>query len=62
MTASTMRPVAVKILGPDAAAAIQAPTASIEEDLNFAAELHHPNIVPLYDSEVDQGWLYSSCP
>ncbi|HEY2162344.1 MAG TPA: serine/threonine-protein kinase, partial [Gemmatimonadaceae bacterium] len=54
------RPVAVKILGPDAAAAIGADR--FEREIKFAARLHHPNIVPLYDSGDEQGWLYYVMP
>jgi len=54
------REVAVKILGPDAAAAIGA--GRFEREIKFAARLHHPNIVPLYDSGDDQGWLYYVMP
>ncbi len=54
------RPVAVKILGPDAAAAIGADR--FDREIKFAARLHHPNIVPLYDSGDEQGWLYYVMP
>jgi len=54
------RQVAVKILGPDAAVAIGADR--FDREIKFAARLHHPNIVPLYDSGDDQGWLYYVMP
>ena len=54
------RQVAVKILGPDAAAAIGADR--FDREIKFAARLHHPNIVPLYDSGDEQGWLYYVMP
>ena len=54
------RQVAVKILGPDASAAIGADR--FDREIKFAARLHHPNIVPLYDSGDEQGWLYYVMP
>jgi hypothetical protein len=54
------RRVAVKILGPDAAAAVGADR--FDREIKFAARLHHPNIVPLYDSGEEQGWLYYVMP
>ena len=54
------RQVAVKILGPDAAAAIGSDR--FDREIRFAARLHHPNIVPLYDSGDEQGWLYYVMP
>ncbi len=54
------RQVAVKILGPETAAAIGADR--FDREIKFAARLHHPNIVPLYDSGDEQGWLYYVMP
>ena len=54
------RQVAVKLLGPDAAAAIGADR--FAREIKFAARLHHLNIVPLYDSGDEQGWLYYVMP
>ncbi len=54
------RSVAVKVLGPDAALAIGADR--FDREIKMAARLHHPNIVPLYDSGDEHGWLYYVMP
>lgn len=54
------RQVAVKVLSPDAAAAIGADR--FDREIKLVARLHHPNIVPLYDSGDEQDWLYYVMP
>jgi tetratricopeptide (TPR) repeat protein len=54
------RQVAVKVLGPEASAAIGADR--FDREIKVVARLQHPNIVPLYDSGDEQGWLYYVMP
>jgi protein kinase-like protein len=53
------RQVAVKVLSPEVAAAI-GPERFLRE-IETVAQLHHPHIVPLYDSGRAGALLYSSC-
>ncbi len=54
------RPVAVKVLRPDLAAAL-GPERFLRE-IEIAANLTHPHIVPLYDSGEADGFLYYVLP
>ena len=54
------RPVALKVLRPDLAAAL-GPERFLRE-IDFAARLSHPNILPLYDSEAAAGTLFYVMP
>ena len=54
------RDVAIKVLHPDLGAAI-GPERFLRE-IRVAASLHHPNIVPLYDSGEADGTLYYVMP
>ena len=54
------RKVAVKVLRPELAAAI-GPERFLRE-IEIAAQLHHPHILPLYDSGESQGFLYYVMP
>jgi serine/threonine-protein kinase len=54
------RPVAVKILGPEAGVAIGADR--FRREIALAARLQHAHIVPLYDSGDQDGWLYYVMP
>ena len=59
-TASTIDKWRSRSRGLNAAAAIGADR--FDREIKFAARLHHPNIVPLYDSGDEQGWLYYVMP
>ncbi len=54
------RKVAVKVLRPDLAAAL-GPERFLRE-IEVAAQLHHPHILPLYDSGEADGFLYYVMP
>ena len=54
------RQVAVKVLRPDLAAAL-GPERFLRE-IKIAAQLHHPHILPLYDSAEADGFLYYVMP
>jgi len=54
------RAVAVKVLRPDLAAEI-GPTRFLQE-IQIAARLHHPHILPLYDSDQVDGLVYYVMP
>jgi len=54
------RPVAIKVLRPDLAAAVGA--GRFEDEVETAAKLHHPHIVPVYDSGEADGFLYYVMP
>ena len=54
------RAVAVKVLRPDVAADVGA--ARFLREIQIAARLHHPHILPLYDSDQADGLLYYVMP
>ena len=54
------REVAVKVLRPDLAAEIGA--ARFLHEIQIAARLHHPHILPLYDSDQAGGLVYYVMP
>ena len=54
------RDVAIKVLHPDLGAAIGAER--FLREIRVAASLHHPNIIPLYDSGEADGTLYYVMP
>src|SRR5438477_1564165 len=54
------RPVAIKVLRPDLAASIGSDRFLIE--IEIAARLTHPHILPLYDSGEAGGFLYYVMP
>ena len=54
------RRVAVKLLRPELAVAVG--SQRFEQEIQVAANLQHPNIVPLYDSGVAAGQLYYVMP
>ncbi len=54
------RKVAVKVLRPELAAAL-GPERFLKE-IEIAARLHHPHILPLYDSGEADGFLYYVMP
>jgi eukaryotic-like serine/threonine-protein kinase len=54
------RDVAIKVLHPDLGAAIGADR--FLREIRVAASLHHPNVVPLYDSGEADGTLYYVMP
>ncbi|MCH8145257.1 MAG: protein kinase [Gemmatimonadetes bacterium] len=54
------RKVAVKVLRPDLAATLG--PARFLREIEVAAQLHHPHILPLYDSEDADGFLYYVMP
>jgi serine/threonine protein kinase len=55
------RQVAIKVLRPDLAATL-GPERFLRE-IEIAAQLHHPHILPLYDSGEADGFLcYTPCP
>ncbi|MDH3571239.1 MAG: serine/threonine protein kinase, partial [Gemmatimonadota bacterium] len=54
------RPVALKVLRPELAAAL-GPERFLRE-IEIAANLHHPHILPLYDSGEAEGFLYYVMP
>jgi len=54
------RDVAVKVLRPDLAASIGTDRFLVE--IEIAARLHHPHIVPLFDSGEADGFLYYAMP
>jgi serine/threonine-protein kinase len=54
------RRVAIKVLRPDLAAAVGA--GRFEDEVEIAARLHHPHIVPVYDSGQADGLLYYVMP
>jgi len=54
------RAFAIKVLHPELAAAVD--TDSFLSEINFAAQLRHPRIVPLYDSGNAEGMLYFVMP
>jgi tetratricopeptide (TPR) repeat protein/predicted Ser/Thr protein kinase len=54
------RPVAVKVLHPDAAATLGA--RRFEREIRLAAQLQHPQIVPVYDSGSGAGVLWYTMP
>jgi tRNA A-37 threonylcarbamoyl transferase component Bud32 len=54
------RDVAVKVLRPDLAASIGTERFLVE--IEIAARLHHPHIVPLFDSGEADGFLYYAMP
>jgi serine/threonine protein kinase/DNA-binding SARP family transcriptional activator len=54
------RPVAIKVLHPELAAAVG--TARFLREIGFAAQLHHPHIVPLHDSGEQDGLPYFVMP
>jgi len=54
------RKVAVKVLRPELAAALG--TERFHQEIEIAAQLHHPHILPLYDSGEADGILYYVMP
>src|SRR6266550_2996430 len=54
------RPVALKVLHPELAAAIGAER--FLREIEIAARLQHPHILPLYDSGAALGFLYYVMP
>ncbi len=54
------RAVAVKVLRPDLAADVGA--ARFLREIQIAARLHHPHILPLYDSDQADGLVYYVMP
>jgi DNA-binding SARP family transcriptional activator/cytochrome c-type biogenesis protein CcmH/NrfG len=54
------RPVAIKVLHPELAAAVG--TTRFLREIGFAAQLHHPHIVPLHDSGEQEGLPYFVMP
>src|SRR5205823_14958712 len=54
------RAVALKVLRPELSASLGA--ARFLQEIQIAARLHHPHILPLYDSDEADGLLYMSCP
>ena len=54
------REVAVKVLRPDLAAEVGA--ARFLREIQIAARLHHPHILPLYDSDQADGLVYYVMP
>ncbi len=54
------RKVALKVLKPDLAAAL-GPDRFLQE-IDIAAQLHHPHILPLHDSGDADGFLYYVMP
>ena len=54
------REVAVKVLRPDLAAEVGA--ARFLHEIQIAARLHHPHILPLYDSDQAGGLVYYVMP
>jgi len=54
------RKVAVKVLRPDLAAALG--SERFLREIEIAAQLHHPHILPLYDSGESDGFLYYVMP
>jgi tetratricopeptide (TPR) repeat protein/TolB-like protein len=54
------RQVAVKVLRPELAAALGADR--FHQEIKIAANLHHPHILPLYDSGEADGFLYYVMP
>ena len=54
------RAVAIKVLRPDVAAEVGA--ARFLREIQIAARLHHPHILPLYDSDQADGLLYYVMP
>ncbi|HUF28743.1 MAG TPA: serine/threonine-protein kinase, partial [Gemmatimonadaceae bacterium] len=54
------RPVAVKVLRPELAETLGAER--FLREIEIAARLHHPHILPLYDSGVTRGSLYYVMP
>ncbi len=54
------RKVAVKVLRPELAAALGAER--FLREIKIAARLHHPHILPLYDSGEADGFLYYVMP
>src|SRR5438309_3406965 len=54
------RPVAIKVLHPELAAAVGADR--FLREIEIAARLQHPHIVPLYDSGTAGGFLYYVMP
>ncbi len=54
------REVAVKVLRPDVAADVGA--VRFLQEIQIAARLHHPHILPLYDSDQANGLLYYVMP
>ena len=54
------RRVAVKVLRPDLAAAVG--PERFQDEIEIAARLHHPHIVPVYDSGESAGFLYYVMP
>src|SRR2546426_7655273 len=54
------RPVAIKVLHPELAAAVGADR--FLREIEIAARLQHPHILPLYDSGTAAGFLYYVMP
>src|SRR5512140_3332259 len=54
------RPVAVKVLRPELAATVGADR--FLREIDIAAQLHHPHILPLYDSGEAAGFLFYVMP
>ena len=54
------RQVAVKVLRPELAAALG--SERFHQEIKIAANLHHPHILPLYDSGEADGFLYYVMP
>ncbi len=54
------RQVAIKVLRPELAAALGAER--FLREITIAAQLHHPHILPLYDSGEAEGFLYYVMP
>ncbi len=54
------RPVALKVLRPELTAALG--TERFLQEIRIAANLHHPHVLPLYDSGEADGFLYYVMP
>ncbi|HET8835217.1 MAG TPA: serine/threonine-protein kinase, partial [Gemmatimonadales bacterium] len=54
------RPVAIKVLGGEVTAALD--PRRFQREIRIAAQLHHPHILPVYDSGADAGVLWFTMP
>jgi serine/threonine-protein kinase len=54
------RPIAVKVRHPDLAATLD--SERFQREIRVAAQLPHPQILPVYDSGVDAGALWFTMP
>src|SRR2546425_10015250 len=56
------RPVAIKLLHPELAAALGGGAERFLREIAIAARLQHPHILPLYDSGAARGLLFYVMP